>query len=213
MSNGKYLSILDEIKKKGGNLDSGSPDDKVLIIDGLNTFIRCFSAIPTMNDDGAHVGGIIGFLRSIGFAIKTIRPTRTVIVFDGKGGSNRRKKIFPNYKAGRNMSERLNRSYDFNTKEDEKHSMVIQLKRVIDYLDYLPLTVITIENIEADDTMAYITKQILKTSKIILMSTDKDFLQLVNHRVSVWSPTKKKMYDPPKVLEDYGIPSHNFALY
>ena len=213
MSNGKYLSILDEIKKKGGNLDSGSPDDKVLIIDGLNTFIRCFSAIPTMNDDGAHVGGIIGFLRSIGFAIKTIRPTRTVIVFDGKGGSNRRKKIFPNYKAGRNMSERLNRSYDFNTKEDEKHSMVIQLKRVIDYLDYLPLTVITIENIEADDTMAYITKQILKTSKIILMSTDKDFLQLVNHRVSVWSPTKKKMCDPPKVLEDYGIPSHNFALY
>ena len=213
MSNGKYLSILDEIKKKGGNLDSGSPDDKVLIIDGLNTFIRCFSAIPTMNDDGAHVGGIIGFLRSIGFAIKTIRPTRTVIVFDGKGGSNRRKKIFPNYKAGRNISERLNRSYDFNTKEDEKHSMVIQLKRVIDYLDYLPLTVITIENIEADDTMAYITKQILKTSKIILMSTDKDFLQLVNHRVSVWSPTKKKMYDPPKVLEDYGIPSHNFALY
>ena len=45
------------------------------------------------------------------------------------------------------------------------------------------------------------------------MSTDKDFLQLVNHRVSVWSPTKKKMYDPPKVLEDYGIPSHNFAVY
>ena len=53
----------------------------------------------------------------------------------------------------------------------------------------------------------------MKTSKIVLMSTDKDFLQLVNHRVSVWSPTKKKMYDPPKVLEDYGIPSHNFAVY
>tara|TARA_B100000424_G_scaffold93122_1_gene70128 strand:- start:1926 stop:2447 length:522 start_codon:yes stop_codon:yes gene_type:complete len=45
------------------------------------------------------------------------------------------------------------------------------------------------------------------------MSTDKDFLQLVNHRVTVWSPTKKKLYDPPKVLEDYGIPSHNFTIY
>jgi DNA polymerase-1 len=205
MSNAKYLSILEEIKNKGGNLDSGEPNDKVLIIDGLNTFIRCFSAIPTLNDDGAHVGGIVGFLRSIGYAIRTIRPTRTVIVFDGKGGSNRRKKLFPEYKAGRNMSERLNRSYDFNSKEDEQHSMVVQLTRVIDYLDYLPLTTITIENIEADDTMAYITKQVLKTSKIVLMSTD--------HRVSVWSPTKKKMYDPPKVLEDYGIPSHNFAVY
>ena len=213
MTNAKYLSILEEIKQKGGDSASETANDKVLIIDGLNTFIRCFSAIPTLNDDGAHVGGIVGFLRSIGYAIRTIRPTRTVIVFDGKGGSNRRKKLFPQYKAGRNMSERLNRSYDFNNKEDEHESMIMQLTRVIDYLDYLPITTITIENIEADDTMAYVTKQILKTSKIVLMSTDKDFLQLVNHRVSVWSPTKKKMYDPPKVLEDYGIPSHNFAVY
>ena len=213
MTNARYLSILDEIKKKGGDSKSEVADDKVLIIDGLNTFIRCFSAIPTLNDDGAHVGGIVGFLRSIGYAIRTIRPTRTVIVFDGKGGSNRRKKLFPQYKAGRNMSERLNRSYDFNSKEDEHESMIMQLTRVIDYLDYLPITTITIENIEADDTMAYVTKQILKDSKIVLMSTDKDFLQLVSDRVSVWSPTKKKMYNPPKVLEDYGIPSHNFAVY
>ena len=213
MTNPKYLSILDEIRKKGGDSDSETANDKVLIIDGLNTFIRCFSAIPTLNDDGAHVGGIVGFLRSIGYAIRTISPTRTVIVFDGKGRSTRRKKLFPDYKAGRNMSKRLNRTYDFNTKEDEHESMVMQLTRVIDYLDYLPITTLTIQNIEADDTMAYITKQMLKTSKIILMSTDKDFLQLVNHRVSVWSPTKKKMYDPPKVFEDYGIPSHNFAVY
>ena len=213
MTNARYLSILEEIKNKGGKLDSGEPDDKVLIIDGLNTFIRCFSAIPTLNDDGTHVGGIVGFLRSIGYAIKTIRPTRTVIVFDGKGGSNRRKKIFPEYKAGRKMSERLNRAYDFNSKEDERQSMVMQLTRVIDYLDYLPLTIITIENIEADDTMAYVTKQILTTSKVVIMSTDKDFLQLVNSRVSVWSPTKKKLYDAPKVLEDYGIPSHNLVGY
>ena len=200
MANARYLSILEEIKNKGGNLDAGEPDDKVLIIDGLNTFIRCFSAIPTLNDDGAHVGGIVGFLRSIGYAIRTIRPTRTVIVFDGKGGSNRRKKLFPEYKAGRKMSKRLNRAYDFNTKEDEQQSMVMQLTRVIDYLDYLPLTTITIENIEADDTMAYVTKQVLTTSKVVLMSTDKDFLQLVNYRVSVWSPTKKKLYTKEKVF-------------
>ena len=213
MSKAKYLSILDEIKKKGEESDSIKPDDKVLIIDGLNTFIRCFSAIPTLNDDGAHVGGIVGFLRSIGYAVRTIKPTRTVIVFDGKGGSNRRKKVFPEYKANRNLSERLNRAYNFGNKEDEHKSMIMQLTRVIDYLDYLPITTMTIDKTEADDTMAYITKQILKTSNIVLMSTDKDFIQLVNHRVSVWSPTKKKMYDPPKVLEDYGIPSHNFAVY
>ena len=52
----KYLSILDEIKKSGGSLDDGKPDDKVLIVDGLNTFLRVFSVIPTTNDDGIHVG-------------------------------------------------------------------------------------------------------------------------------------------------------------
>ena len=213
MTNARYLSILEEIKKNGGNTESENPDDKVLVIDGLNTFIRCFSAIPTLNDDGAHVGGIVGFLRSIGYAIKTIRPTFTIKYYNGKGGSNRRKKLFPEYKAGRNMSKRLNRTYDFNNKEDEHQSMLLQITRVVEYLEFLPVTTITIGGIEADDTMAYVTKQLLTQSKIVLMSTDKDFLQLVNHRVSVWSPTKKKMYDPPKVLEDYGIPSHNFAVF
>ena len=85
MSNGKYLSILDEIKKHGGDTDSTNPNEKVLIIDGLNTFIRVFSVIPTTNDDGIHIGGIVGFLKSVGYAVKMLAPTRTIIVFDGKG--------------------------------------------------------------------------------------------------------------------------------
>ena len=52
MSNARYLSIFEEIKKKGGSLNGKHPNDKVLIIDGLNTFIRVFSVIPTTNDDG-----------------------------------------------------------------------------------------------------------------------------------------------------------------
>ena len=102
MSNEKYLSILDEIKKHGGGSDiTKNPNEKVLIIDGLNTFIRVFSVIPTTNDDGIHIGGIVGFLKSVGYAIKMLGPTRTIIVFDGKGGSNRRRKLYPEYKAKR----------------------------------------------------------------------------------------------------------------
>ena len=118
MSNGNYLSILDEIKKKGGSLDGGNPNDKVLVIDGLNTFIRVFSVIPTTNDDGIHVGGIVGFLKSIGYIINMIRPTRTIVVFDGKGGSSRRRKIYPEYKAKRKTKYRVNRSYDFASHDD-----------------------------------------------------------------------------------------------
>jgi len=45
------------------------------------------------------------------------------------------------------------------------------------------------------------------------MSTDKDFLQLANGRIKIWSPTKKKMYDEDAVLEEYGISSHNLIWY
>ena len=213
MSNAKYLSILEEIKKKGGSLDSGEPNDKVLIIDGLNTFIRVFSVIPTTNDDGIHVGGIVGFLRSIGYTINMFRPTRVIIVFDGKGGSTRRRKLYPEYKAKRKTKYRVNRAYDFASQEDEKHNMIMQLQRVVEYLETLPVTVLSYDNIEADDTIGYLCRQVLTDSKITVMSTDKDFLQLANGRIKIWSPTKKKMYDEDTVLDEFGISSHNLIWY
>ena len=93
MNKSKYLSILNEIKEQGGSELGDNPNENVLIIDGLNTFIRVFSVIPTTNDDGTHIGGIVGFLKSIGYTINMFRPTRCIIVFDGKGGSSRRRKL------------------------------------------------------------------------------------------------------------------------
>ena len=213
MSNGRYLSILEEIKKHGGDSYSNNPNEKVLIIDGLNTFIRVFSVIPTTNDDGIHVGGIVGFLRSIGYTINMIRPTRTIVVFDGKGGSNRRRKIYPEYKQNRKTKYRVNRSYDFASQEDERHNMMMQLSRCVEYLETLPITVMSYDNIEADDTIGYLCRQVLTDSNITIMSTDKDFLQLANGRIKIWSPTKKKMYDDKMVMDEYGINSHNYIWY
>ena len=214
VTNKRYLSILEEIKKSGGKVDSGKPNDSVLLIDGLNTFIRVFSAIPTTNEDGIHIGGIVGFLRSIGYTINMVRPTRTIIVFDGKGGSNRRRKIFPEYKAGRKMSVRLNRHLDVSLTREQEHKMMIrQLNRLIEYLECLPLTIITQDNIEADDVIGYCSKHLFKDNKSTIMSTDKDFLQLIDKNIRVYSPTKKLMYDEERVLDEYGIASTNFLLY
>ena len=212
MSNGRYISILNEIKKNGGDSYSNNPNEKVLIIDGLNTFIRVFSVIPTTNDDGIHVGGIVGFLKSVGYAIKMLAPTRTIIVFDGKGGSNLRRKLYPEYKAKRTSIIRLNRVNEFENIEDERHSMLMQLSRCAEYLERLPVNIVSVDNVEADDVMAYIAKQLLPESKTTIMSTDKDFLQLVSDRISVWSPTKKKLYNPEKVLEEYKVTSKNLLL-
>ena len=213
VTNKRYLSILEEIKKSGGKVDSGKPNDSVLLIDGLNTFIRVFSAIPTTNEDGIHIGGIVGFLRSIGYTINMVRPTRAVIVFDGKGGSNRRRKIFPEYKMGRKMSVRLNRTTGVSlTREDEHKMMIAQLNRVIEYLECLPLTITNVENVEADDVIGYCAKHLFK-DKVTIMSTDKDFLQLVDNRIKVYSPTKKLMYDEERIKNEYGIDAKNFLLY
>ena len=212
MSNDRYLSILNQIKKHGGKIDGGEPNDKILVIDGLNTFIRVFSVIPTLNDDGIHIGGIVGFLKSVGYAIKMLRPTRCIIVFDGKGGSTRRRKVYPEYKNRRKTKIRLNRANEYSSVEDEHQSMLLQLQRGVEYLENLPLTLLSIDNIEADDTIAYITEQVLPKNKIVIMSTDKDFLQLVDERVSVWSPTKKKIYTPNEVYDDFGVNSKNLIF-
>ena len=213
MSNKRYLSIFEEIKKKGGSLDGGEPNDKVLIIDGLNTFIRVFSVIPTTNDDGVHVGGIVGFLKSIGYVINMVSPTRVIIVFGGKGGSNRRRKIYPEYKQNRKTKYRVNRTYDFASQEDERQNMIMQLQRCVEYLDTLPVTVLSYDNIEADDTIGYLCKQVLTESEIVVMSTDKDFLQLANGRTKIWSPTKKKLYDEEAVFEEFGITAKNYIWF
>jgi 5'-3' exonuclease len=206
-----YIDILKNLKEN--NISSHEPNDRILIIDGLNTFIRAFAVNPSTNDDGIHIGGMTGFLQSIGYAIKNIKPTRVIICFDGKGGSAKRRKLFPDYKANRKVRKRLTRLNSFNTPEDERQSMSHQIQRLVQYLDVLPVTVLAPENIEADDAMAYISQQVYPESQFYIMSTDKDFLQLVSDRVQVWSPTKKKYYFEDTVLDEFEIPSKNFLIY
>ncbi len=108
----------------------------------------------------------------------------------------------------------VKRNVDWGTApQDEQASMKQQMGRLIEYLEQLPLTLVCVDGIEADDTMAYISQQILKESDIFLMSTDKDFLQLVDSRVKVWSPTKKKLYNKKAIFDEYGIHSHNMLTY
>lgn len=212
MTNARYLSILNEIKKKGGSVDYDEPNKRVLIVDGLNTFIRVFSVMPTVNENGVHVGGIVGFLQSLGYAINMFNPSRVIIVFDGKGGSSRRRKIFSDYKQRRRTSYRVNRLEGLENLEDEKRSMRVQLRRIVDYLELLPVTSISVDGIEADDAIAYLTRNALGDGDKIIMSTDKDFLQLVNDNVKVWSPTRKKLYDKQSVLEEYCVTANNFIM-
>ena len=78
-----YKNILTSVEKEHNQNIDRHKNSRVLIIDGLNTFIRCWTSIPTLNDNGDHVGAVTGVLRSIGYAIRQTQPTRVVVVFDG----------------------------------------------------------------------------------------------------------------------------------
>ena len=211
--NDKFISFLDQVKDEDHKAVNHL-NDRVLVIDGLNTFIRAFAVNPAINEDGLHIGGMMGFLKSIRYTCDILKPSRCIIVFDGKDGSKRRRKIYPQYKENRKVKQRLNRNVDWGTAPmDEQQSMKQQMGRLIEYLEQLPLTLISIDGIEADDTIAYISQQLLPKSDIFIMSTDKDFLQLVDERVKVWSPTKKKLYTTNEVFEEYGVHSHNMLTY
>jgi 5'-3' exonuclease len=189
---------------------SRKPDEHIFISDGLNTFIRAFAVNPSMNEDGSHIGGIVGFLKSIRFGVNKFKPTRCVIVFDGKNGSKKRRKLYPQYKMNRGSGSRLNRRVDWTmTPTDESESMRIQLVRLVEYLEHLPITILSVDGVEADDVIGYLTNTTLKDSKCTIMSTDKDFLQLVSDRVELYSPTKKITYDEELVKKEFGIYPQN----
>ena len=178
----KLYSLFENINKSEENKPEELKKDQlsdILIIDGLNTFIKSFCVSPYMNADGIHTGGISGFLKSIGYAIKLFNPTKCVIVFDGVGGSQKRRKIYTDYKNKRITKIRINRTYlDNSNADDEEKSLKKQLIRTVDYLNNLPLTVMSIDNVEADDVIAYLALDKFKNSNITIMSSDKDFLQL-----------------------------------
>ena len=210
MQKSKYEQLLSNVQP-----DIRKELNSILIVDGLNTFLRSFTMINHINPDGHHIGGLTGFLKSIGYTIRMCDPTKVIIVFDGVGGSNARRNLFPDYKANRNTNRMTNYSI-FQSKDEEQESINNQMERLIQYLQCLPITIVSIDGLEADDIIGYLATKFEKhseTSKVTIMSADKDFLQLVSSKVSLYSPTKKKIYTPKDVLEEFGVSSINFINY
>lgn len=183
-------------------------DRPVLLIDGLNLFIRNFIASPAVSN-GNHVGGISGFLQTLASLVKKHNPKDCIIVWEG-GGSLRRRQIFPEYK-GKKRPKKLNRREESGIIDTvENHDW--QLKVVIDVIKSLPIRQIYISDCEADDIIGYLSKVIFKNENVIIASSDHDYLQLVSDNVLVWSPTLKSYVDEDWVLNRYGIHPRNLCV-
>jgi 5'-3' exonuclease len=87
----KYKDILSNLKETPPR----ELNDHILVIDAMNMLIRSFSLLKAMNPTGTHIGGLVGFLRSLGYVTRIFDPTRVVVIWDGKGGSGNRQKYRP----------------------------------------------------------------------------------------------------------------------
>ena len=205
------LNLLDNIQEDG---EESPQYERYMLVDGLNLFFRNFSAINAVNPNGAHVGGLGGFFRSLGFLIRQIQPTKVYMVFDGMGSSNNRKNIIPEYKANRNTSRVTNWEV-FENLEEEDESKVDQIVRIIQYLKTLPVRTISIDKVEADDIIAYLSETLptKPNDRAFIVSSDKDYLQLVSDKIVVYRPIEKEYYTAQTVKDKYNVNPTNFLLY
>ena len=185
---------------------------RVLIVDALNMFFRAYIVDPSLSTNGQPIGGLKGFLKILQKQIRETRPDEVIIAWDGHGGSRRRKSVNKNYKEGRKPI-RLNRSIRNMTENEEMENKVWQQTRLFDYLNEMPIAQIVLPEVEADDVIAAVTNlDYYKGWQKVIVSSDKDFLQLCDHETVLYRPIQKVVMNRNKVIEEYGIHPTNMAL-
>lgn len=187
----------------------------IILIDGFNVFLRHFFANPTCTASGDHVGGVVGFIKSIEWIVKNLRPQRIYVVWEKGGPSAKRKSIYPQYKANRAKVDdfaKVNKGKSNQIPLDNESKMK-QLLMLTEILKHLPICQVYNQECECDDIIAYIVKHKLPVEiPKIIISSDKDFYQLLTEDVSVYDPGKKNFVTVKDVYERFGIHPRNFVL-
>ena len=161
----------------------------VLFIDLLNLYCRSFASVPLTNDNGEHVGGVYGSLNALQSYVKRFEPSECIIAWEGSQSGERRRKKLKEYKEGRKM---VGMRRGFTTSDvDEKEAFARQLELLKNSLDHLPMKQVAVKYLEADDAIAYMAKKVID-KKSIIITTDRDYLQLVDENISVFRPVKTK---------------------
>jgi len=151
--------------------------DKIYIIDAVNYLFRSYYAIRSMtNAKGESVNALYGFIRSVQKVIKTFQPTHLVCVFDGPDNKKSRKALFADYKMHR---------------KGAPEDLFPQFDWAGTFCELTGISVLCVDGVEADDTMASIALWAKKQgAKAYLCSSDKDLAQLVDEDIFVLHPHK-----------------------
>ena len=185
---------------------------RLLVIDALNLFIRNWVINPSMSTNGNPIGGTVGFLNSIRKMVNDFNPDEMIICWDGAGGSQKRRTVIKEYKEGRKP---IRKNYEVAgmDKQSENENKYWQQEILMEMLNEMPIIQLMLERTEADDIIAYVTKspKYFGWQKVII-SSDKDFIQLLDEETVLYRPIAKKAMNKKSVIEEFGISPQNFAI-
>jgi DNA polymerase-1 len=171
---------------------------KMYIFDVSNIFYRAFYANNLATSYGFPTGGLHGFLRMSLSIIRDARPELVAFAMEGEGPSPR-KQIEPLYKANRT---------------DVPPELKQQLAVLPELMHVMGFPTFKFQSFEADDIIASIVKLALKQGiEPVIVSSDKDFCQLVQGPVKMYNIGKEEMVDENGVFARYGIRPDQFIDY
>jgi DNA polymerase I len=170
----------------------------MVIIDAHGFAYRAYYSHPKLtNPQGEEVGAIYGFMAMLIRLLARFAPQKAIAVFDGSK-RNFRHELYSEYKLHRPP-----------TPEDLKP----QLSKLWEVADALNLKTLSKDGYEADDLIASIAHKFQHEVPIVIFSSDKDLLQLVNERVSIVNPSNEEHLKIPDVEKKFGVPANRFVDY
>lgn len=164
---------------------------KICLIDGSGYIFRAFYGLPAMTaPDGTPVNAVYGFTNMIMKLTSKINCDYNLVLFDAKR-QNFRNDIFPAYKANR---------------AEPPEDLIPQFSIIRQTVDVLSLNQLEIEGYEADDLIATYTAQALASGmEVVIVSADKDLMQLIRDGVTYYDPMKDKFITPEIAKEKFGV--------
>jgi len=191
---------MSRLRRNWGSLQ-GHKD--VLLIDAMNLAYRMAFTMGKLRHGDVGTGVIYGFVKNLKDLLERFQPKQVIIVWEGKQSRLRRKALYPGYKAKRKSNLPI-----------EKEDFYQQIYNLREVLYYLGIDSVEVDKLEADDTIAVLSRHFaMQKKKVVIVSTDTDLLQLISMWVEVYSPTKEVVVHEANFHEVVGIALSDFVDY
>jgi len=189
----------------------------ILVCDGSNLFVRAFFSMTDttlQNSKSQDTTAVYVFLQHLRKLIATEKPEECYIIFDF-GRDVRKKGLYKDYKANRNIDLGALAGYDLTVKMNEIESRKRQKEVIINALKTLPVKLVIVKQIEGDCLIAFVAKHFIDRGKTVtVVSNDKDFYQLLDHdNMKIFNPHKKQYIASCNMEEVFPIKNFPISCY